>query len=285
MVRSCLTSSDEPKDPFPHRLDVVRRGRAGRVGVVRAERREDAPVRVERRVRARMRLQPLLARFTQDVPDDAQHRREELVARRLTDHLVEARVLFRVRLVRRDPALLYRERLGELIELRLRDALRGERGDRRLDESAELNDVGQRVAARHERLERPREIVRRGLAHERPASCARLDDAEQLERAERFADGRARYLETVRELTLGRQLVARLQIALLEERLDLLDDPFVEAAAPDRFDDGQLYVLRAHFWPFVPASVGWSGGQTRRPDQGSAPRREPSTRAGRLAGR
>jgi len=41
------------------------------------------------------------------------------------------------------------------------------------------------------------------------------------------------------ELSLGRKLVAGTEIALLEETLDLLDDPLIEADAADRLDDGQ----------------------------------------------
>jgi hypothetical protein len=41
------------------------------------------------------------------------------------------------------------------------------------------------------------------------------------------------------ELSLGRKLVAGTEIALLEETLDLLNDPLIEADAADRLDDGQ----------------------------------------------
>jgi hypothetical protein len=42
------------------------------------------------------------------------------------------------------------------------------------------------------------------------------------------------------ELSLGRKLIARAQVALLEESLDLLDDALIEAAPADRLDDGQV---------------------------------------------
>jgi len=42
------------------------------------------------------------------------------------------------------------------------------------------------------------------------------------------------------ELSLGRKLVARPKVTLLQETLDLLDDPLIEAAATDRLDDGQV---------------------------------------------
>jgi hypothetical protein len=67
-----------------------------------------------------------------------------------------------------------------------------------------------------------------------------LDDAEELERAQRLADGGARDLELLRERALWRELIARAQLALLEERLDLLDDALIEPAASDGLNDGQF---------------------------------------------
>jgi hypothetical protein len=67
-----------------------------------------------------------------------------------------------------------------------------------------------------------------------------LDDAEELERTERLADGGARDLELFRQRALGRQLIAGPELALLQERLDLLDDALVEPAASDGLDDGQF---------------------------------------------
>ena len=58
---------------------------------------------------------------------------------------MEAGVLFDVRLVRRDPALLRAEELAQLGELCRRDARGGEGRDRRLDDAAELDDVRDRV--------------------------------------------------------------------------------------------------------------------------------------------
>jgi len=43
----------------------------------------------------------------------------------------------------------------------------------------------------------------------------------------------------LRQGALGRELVARSELALFEERLDLLDDALVKPAAPDGLDDGQ----------------------------------------------
>jgi hypothetical protein len=96
------------------------------------------------------------------------------------------------------------------------------------------------VAARDERLQWTREIVRRDLAHERPATGARLDDAEELEGAQRFANRCARDLELIRERALRRQLIAGVQLTLLEQRFDLLDDALVEPAAPDWLDGRQV---------------------------------------------
>jgi hypothetical protein len=92
------------------------------------------------------------------------------------------------------------------------------------------------------------------LTHERAATGARLDDPKELKCSQRFADGSARDLELLRELSLGGKLVARTEVALLEETLDLLDDALVKADPPDRLDDGQAQNLPESFW---------SGGQTR----------------------
>ncbi|HYR94854.1 MAG TPA: hypothetical protein VEP48_11675 [Methylomirabilota bacterium] len=100
------------------------------------------------------------------------------------------------------------------------------------------------MAARDQRLQRPREIVRSDLAHERAAAGARFDDAEELQRAQRLAHRRPRHLELVRKRALRGKLIARAQFALLQQRLDLLDDALVEPAAPDRLDRGQFLASR-----------------------------------------
>jgi hypothetical protein len=46
-------------------------------------------------------------------------------------------------------------------------------------------------------------------------------------------------LELLGEGPLGWELVARMQLALVEERLDLADDVLIEPAASDGLDDGQ----------------------------------------------
>jgi len=60
------------------------------------------------------------------------------------------------------------------------------------------------VTAGDERLQWPSEIVGRDLTDERSATRARLDDAQELERAQRLTDGRARDLELLCEGALGR---------------------------------------------------------------------------------
>ena len=97
------------------------------------------------------------------------------------------------------------------------------------------------MPARHEARERPRQVVRQRLPHERAAAGARLDDPQELERAQRLAHRRARHLELLRELTLRGKLIAGAEVAPLEEPLDLLDDALIEAAAADGLDDGQLW--------------------------------------------
>jgi len=153
---------------------------------------------------------------------------------------VEARVLVGVRLPGGDLALLRAQQVAQLGELRRVEPRRRERGDRRLDDAAEFDDVLQGVTARDERLKRTCEIVGRDLADERAAAGAGLDDAKELEGAQRLADRRARDLELIGKRALRRQLVAGVELALLQERLDLLDDALVEPAAPDWLDGRQI---------------------------------------------
>jgi len=87
------------------------------------------------------------------------------------------------------------------------------------------------------------------LTDEGAAAGTRLDDAEELERPQRFADRRPRDLELLGQLALGGKLIAGTQIAFLQKTLDLLDNPLVKAAPPDRLDDGQ---------GLPPALVRWS---------------------------
>src|SRR5207302_8491239 len=178
-------------------------------------------------------------------------RGQQLVARGCSDDFVEARVFVRVRLAGGDSSLLRGEDLRELDELRLRDALRGERRDRGLDEPAKLDHVGKRVPARHEARERTSEIVRRRLPHERAPTGSGLHDAEELERAESLADRSARYLQLLSELSLRWKLVPRAQLTSCEESLDLLDDALVAAAPADRPDDCR----GAHPPPDLPRSA------------------------------
>jgi hypothetical protein len=191
-------------------------------------------------MRALICLEPLLARRAQDVPDHGEHRRKELVLGGVADDLVEADVLFDVRFARRDLPLLLGQDLAKLRELRVTDAGGRECGERRLDEPAELDDVWDAVPPRDKAVERPHEIVGRDLTDERAAAGPRLDDAQELERAQRLADGCPRDLELLCQRALGRELIAGPELALFKERLDLLDDALVEPAAPDGLDYGQF---------------------------------------------
>ena len=153
---------------------------------------------------------------------------------------MEAGVLFDVLLARRDPPLLRGENFAQLGQLCIGDARGCERSERGLDESAELDDVGDAMSARDKAVERSHQVVGSDLADERAAARPRFDDAEKLECSQRFADRGARDLELLREGAFGRELVARSELAPLEKRLDLLDDALVEPAPSDGLDDGQF---------------------------------------------
>src|SRR4029079_5038723 len=88
-----LATSQQLQDPFADRLDVIRAGSARRLGVVLRESLIDLVMRLDRRMRACVRLEPRLARCAEDIPDHAEHRREELVPGGVADDLMEARVL------------------------------------------------------------------------------------------------------------------------------------------------------------------------------------------------
>jgi len=96
------------------------------------------------------------------------------------------------------------------------------------------------VTARHQARQGPRQVVGRGPADEGAPARTRLDDPKELEGPECLADGCPRDLELLRQLTLRRQLVASLEVPLFEKTLDLLDNPLVETASADGFDDGQV---------------------------------------------
>ena len=61
-----------------------------------------------------------------------------------------------------------------------------------------------------------------------------LDEARDFQRAQGFADGVAAGLELTRQLALGRQLVARTQLAAPHLVAELVDDLFEDAAGADR---------------------------------------------------
>src|SRR5207245_9528804 len=216
-----------------------------RFGIAARERVEDSLVSVEGRVGALVGLAPRFARRPEHVPDHREHRREEIVVRGIADDLVEARVLFDVRLAGRDLPFLFGQDPAQLPELVVADALGGQRRERGLDDAAHLDDVAHRVAARDEALQRLHQVVRADLADEGAAAGPRLDDPEELERPQRFPHRGARDLELLRERALRWQMVARMELAPLQELLDLLDDPLVELAAPDRLDYGQARSLRS----------------------------------------
>src|SRR5207244_624374 len=117
----------------------------------------------------------------------------------------------------------------------------------------DLDDVSEGVAADDEVGQRAREVFRRGPPDEGAAAGPGLDDAEQLERSQRLADRRPRNLELLRERALGRELITRTELSLVEERFDLAHDVLIEPATSDGLDDSQSR----------PPQRNWSGGLTR----------------------
>src|SRR3990170_5011466 len=235
---------------------------------------------------AALRLEPLLAGRSEHVPDDAEHRDQQLVPGRLPDQLVEPGVLVDVVLAGRDLPLLRPQDLVELGDLSRRDAPRGALGDGGLDQATDVDDVRDRVAARHEGRERLRQVFRLRPAHEGAATRARLDDPQELEGPQRLPHRRARDLELVRQEALRGELVARLQLASFEESLDLRDDPLVEPVTPYRLYERQRHLrprpcgirsarLPSLVRPREPPAPGaglarWSGGLTTGPDATAA---------------
>src|SRR5712692_1461206 len=103
---SATVPSQEFQDALADRADVVRGSGARLFGVVARDRLEDAAVCVDGGVCTLVRLEPVLARGAQHVPDDGEHRREQLVLRGTPDRLVKPRVLFGVGLAGPNLALL-----------------------------------------------------------------------------------------------------------------------------------------------------------------------------------
>src|SRR6266542_422756 len=88
-----------------------------------------------------------------------------------------------------------------------------------------------------------------GRAHERAAAGADADlhQAVGLEDAQRLADGDATDAEVLAQLALGRQPVARLELALPHEHADLVDDDPGDAPRVDAVEQagGRLATLGA----------------------------------------
>jgi hypothetical protein len=143
------------------------------------------------------------------------------------------------------------------------------------------------MSARDKAVERSHQVVGSDLADERAAARPRFDDAQELQRSQRFADRGARDLELLREGAFGRELVARSELALFEERLDLLDDALVEPAAPDGLDDGQFGPPRCLVrWSDQNVKRGYDG--SRGPSKGLwwlYPAADAGARSQRLASR
>src|SRR5438552_4612999 len=123
----------------------------------------------------------------------------------------------------------------QVLEVGVGRPLRGQEGHLGLDEPARLDELCARDAAQAEErgeVAHERAVVR--FAHEVAArrALAHLDEAAQLERAQRLADGDAARLEITGELALGRQLLTLPQPSLVDRAFDVSHDLLVHTRRP-----------------------------------------------------
>jgi hypothetical protein len=115
----------------------------------------------------------------------------------------------------------------------------------RLDHLPHFHELVHLGTCQQRRCHRGDQVVAGQRPHERAAALPPLDQAAQLQGAQRLAHRRAAHLERLGQHALGRELVAGAQIALLDEALDLLDDVLVDAAAPHRLQGSHWALLAA----------------------------------------
>ncbi len=129
----------------------------------------------------------------------------------------------------------------DLVELFEGGPLRGQARRGGFEDPAHLEHVQEGVALhREEHGQGADDVVGLGAADEGALARADVDDAEHLQRPDGLAHGGPADLESVREIPLGEQLVAGLQLPLGDEVLDLVHDLFVE---PFGLDGGEFHTL------------------------------------------
>ena len=196
-------------------------GRDRSVGVAPEQGGSDAVVVVEAHGDHPRRLGGDPADVEGDVVKPGRHGGEEGVAGGGVDGLVEGEVEHPEadRVV--EEGMTFRCEALELSELVVAAPLGGEPDQVEVDRGARLEMDGDVVVLdEHQELQRRDQPPRRQVGDGVAAALAALEHAEHGQRLQRFAERRPADAERHRHLLLGRQLVAGLEVAALDQRQD-----------------------------------------------------------------
>ncbi len=234
----------------------------GRIRIAGDEGGEDRLMVGERALEDARRLRGDTAELHAEHVERMGHPDEEGVAGRVHDDAVELEI--------GDPEA---ERIAHQLLLELDNALQPvevlvgqaagrHAGDAAVDEDAEFVErLDVEGVEGDEELQWSEQVggVERG--NEGAAALARLDDAEDLQAAQGLAHARTADLEHLGKIALGRQLVARLEIARPHQVEDLLGDLLGQRIALDRREGGHLGChdqspsARVRIWSRLTASI------------------------------
>src|SRR6185295_19334194 len=231
-----LRGGGAPVQARLHLFDVGGHDRASLAGLVGGHRLHDAPMRrvdlgAVRLAHAHLRRDDLGLERHQHVGDDGVNG----IARGVGEQPVELQIEAARLAAGRCLGVALIDGGGEFLEVGLARALRRQEGHLGLDEPPRLDELCARHAPETEEsgeVAHQRPVV--GLAHEVAAGGAlpHLDEAAQLQRAQRLAHGDTAGLEVTGELPLGRQLLALAQTALVDRAFDVGNDLLVYARRP-----------------------------------------------------
>jgi DMSO/TMAO reductase YedYZ molybdopterin-dependent catalytic subunit len=230
--------------------DVRERGAVGGFGVVRLHGGQDRFVAPQTRLRAIGNVQVALPRLAQQVQDDVVQAQQDVVIRRPRQRVVECSVLVHERLPIQDAVPLPLEQAFELADV-LSGRPRGRQPrDAWFDELAHFEDFRKfALTAQNRRRQRRDERLGVSSADERSAALTALDDSLHLQSPQRFSNRRAADAESLRELTLRRDLVAWRPAPLTNEGVNLLDDVLVDSTALYRFEEHIWSICRRQCEP------------------------------------